>query len=240
MTMTTADASAVDGPERRTVASWTEMAVRLFGRIPGIHQRKRDISEANPMENKMNLETQIKTADNGVNVEALLGAREAITGAPEAGQFKWRARCDWINGAHSRSTVDGFFGLGEEQARNATFQIDADHPEQFAATNAGATPVEIAISALASCLTAGVASVAQHRGIQVRKIVANVEGDMDMAGILGIDPDVRNGFSAIRVKFDIDADATPDEIAAVVAQSQKRSAVFDIITNPTSVEVSVA
>ena len=95
------------------------------------------------------------------------------------------------------------------------------------------------ISGLASCLTAGFAAVAQHRGIQVRKIVATVEGDMDIAGILGIDSDVRNGFSAIRVKFDIDADATRDEIAAVVAQSQKRSAVFDIITNPTHVEVSV-
>jgi uncharacterized OsmC-like protein len=99
--------------------------------------------------------------------------------------------------------------------------------------------VEIVLSGLASCLAAGVASVAQHRGIQLRKVKATVEGNMDLAGILGIDVDVRNGFSAIRISFDIDADATPDEIAAVVAQSQKRSAVFDIITNPINVYVSV-
>jgi len=187
----------------------------------------------------MNVQTEVKTADNGVNVEALLGARAALTDAPAAAQFTWRAECDWMGGVHSRSTVAGFFGLGEEQAHNNTFTIDADHPPQFAATDAGATPVEILLSSLASCLTAGVASVAQHRGIQLKSVKAKVEGDMDIYGILGIDADVRNGFSAIRVSFEIDADASQEEIAAVVAQSQKRSAVFDIITNPTNVHVSV-
>ena len=104
----------------------------------------------------------------------------------------------------------------------------------------GQTPVEIVLSALASCLTAGVASVAQNRGIQLRRVTARVEGDMDLYGILGIDAEVRNGFKAIRVTFDIDADADASEIAAVVAQSQKRSAVFDIITNPSNVVVAVA
>ena len=119
------------------------------------------------------------------------------------------------------------------------FLSGAQNPPQFAASDNGATPVEILLSALASCLTAGVASVAQNRGIQLRSVSAKVEGDMDIAGILGIDADIRNGFSAIRVSFDIDADATQDEIATVVAQSQKRSAVFDIITNPSNVHVSV-
>ena len=187
----------------------------------------------------MNVQTEVKTADNGVNVEALLGARAALTEAPAAAQFTWRAECDWVGGVHSRSTVKNFFGLGEEQSHNAAFTIEADHPPQFAASDNGATPVEILLSALASCLTAGVASVAQNRGIQLRSVSARVEGDMDIAGILGIDADIRNGFSAIRVSFDIDADATQDEIAAVVAQSQKRSAVFDIITNPSNVHVSV-
>lgn len=187
----------------------------------------------------MNVQTEIKTADNGVNVDALLGARAALTDAPAAAQFTWRAECDWKGGVHSRSTVKGFFGLGEEQAHNGEFTIDADHPPQFAASDKGATPVEILLSALASCLTAGVASVAQNRGIQLHSVRAKVEGDMDIAGILGIDADVRNGFSAIRVSFEIDADAPQDEIAAVVSQSQKRSAMFDIITNPTNVHVSV-
>lgn len=180
-----------------------------------------------------------KSASNGVNVEALLGARAAVTETPEAGQFVWRAQCKWVDGVHSRSTVEGFFGLGEDQQRKAPHTIDADHPEQFAAMDMGPTPAEIALSALASCLTAGVAAVAQNRGVQLNSVQATVEGDMDVAGILGADPDVRNGFTAIRIAFEIDADATAQEIAGLVAQSQKRSAVFDVITNPTSVHVTV-
>lgn len=188
----------------------------------------------------MNMQQNVETADNGVNVAALMGAREALEAAPEAGQFTWRADCTWMHGTHSSSTISGFFGLGAEQAREKSFRIESDHPEVFAAHDNAPTPVEIVLSGLAGCLTAGVAAVAQRRGIQLHSVKATVEGDMDIAGILGIDADVRNGFSAIRVTFDVDADATADEIKALVAQSQKRSAVFDIITNPSRVEVSVA
>ena len=177
--------------------------------------------------------------DNGVNVEALLGAREALTDAPAGAQFQWRATCQWKNGTHSQSTVDGFFGLGEEQARKKSFNFDADHPECFASEDLGASPVEMVLVGLASCLTAGVAAVAQHRDIQLRSVKATLEGGMDLAGILGIDADVRNGFDGIKVHYDIDADATLDEIKALVAQSQKRSAVYDIVTNPTNVTVDV-
>ena len=85
------------------------------------------------------------TVNNGVNVEALLGAREALTEAPEAAQFKWRATCDWINGTHSKSSVTSFFGLGEEQNHRAEYTFDADHPEVFASEDNGATPVELVL-----------------------------------------------------------------------------------------------
>lgn len=188
----------------------------------------------------MNIETETNTADNGVNVEALLGAREALSQAPEAAQFTWRAQSEWIAGAHTRNTIDGFFGLGEEQSHTQPFTVDSDHPALLAASDKGATPLELVLSALASCLTGGIASIAQNRGIQLHSVKATVEGDMDFSGILGIDPDVRNGFNAIRVNFEIEADATKAEIEAVVAQSQRRSAVFDMITNPTNVNVTVA
>ena len=177
--------------------------------------------------------------DNGVNVEALLGAREALTEAPEAAQFRWRASCEWKNGTHSHSTVESFFGLGEEQARKTVFNFDADHPEVFASEDLGATPVEYVLVGLASCLTAGVAAVAQHREIQLNSVSATLEGNMDLQGILGIDSDVRNGFDGIKVSFKIDADADENDIKALVAQSQKRSAVYDIVTNPTNVVVEV-
>jgi uncharacterized OsmC-like protein len=177
--------------------------------------------------------------DNGVNVAALLDAREALTEAPEAAKFQWRATCKWKNGTHSHSTVEGFYGLGEEQARKTTFNFDADHPEVFASEDLGATPVELVLVGLASCLTAGVAAVAQNRDIQLRSVTATLEGGMDIQGILGIDKDVRNGFDGIKVHYDIDADASADDIKALVAQSQKRSAVYDIVTNPTNVTVEV-
>ena len=177
--------------------------------------------------------------DNGVNVEALLAAREAVSETPAAAQFKWRASCEWVKGTHSHSSVEGYFGLGDEQKHKREFSFDADHPETFAAEDNGATPVEYVLVGLASCLTAGVASVAQNRDIQLKSVTATLEGDMDIQGILGADADVRNGFSGIKVTYQIDADASPEDIEALVAQSQKRSAVYDIITNPTNVAVEV-
>src|SRR5689334_3048848 len=134
------------------------------------------------------------SVDNGVNVQALLDARKALSEAPEAAQFTWRATCRWVNGTHSRSIVKDFFGLGTEQKHRSAFTFDADHPEIFASEDKGATPVEYVLVGLASCLTAGVAAVAQNRGIQLRSVTATLEGGMNLYGILGIDKDVRNGF----------------------------------------------
>jgi uncharacterized OsmC-like protein len=177
--------------------------------------------------------------DNGVNVQALLDARETLAGAPEAAQFTWRASSKWQNGVHSTTTIQNYFGLGAEQSHKTETVLDADHPEVFAAEDNAITPIEYLLVGLASCLTAGVASVAQNRGIQLRSVEATVEGNHDVRGILG-DADVRNGFNDIKVTFDIDADASEEDIEALLAQSQKRSAVFDALTNPTEIAVAVA
>src|SRR3954447_24718264 len=180
------------------------------------------------------------TIDNGVNVQALLDAREVLAGAPDAAQFTWKASSRWEKGVHSTTSIQNFFGLGAEQSHKTEAVFDADHPDVFAATDNGITPIEYLLVGLAGCLTAGVASVAQNRGIQLRSVEATVEGAHDIRGILGADSDVRNGFNDIKVIFNIDADATKEEIEALVAQSQKRSAVFDALTNPTDVTVEVA
>jgi uncharacterized OsmC-like protein len=179
------------------------------------------------------------TIDNGVNVQALLDARGVLEGAPEAAQFTWRASSRWEHGVHSRTTIQNYFGLGEEQRHKTESVFEADHPETFAAPDHAITPIEYLLVGLASCLTAGVASVAQNRGIQLRSVESTVEGHHDIRGILGVDGDVRNGFNDIKVTFHIDADASQQEIEALVAQSQKRSAVFDALTNPTEVTVAV-
>ena len=177
--------------------------------------------------------------DNGVNVQALLDAREQLSGAPEAAHFTWKASCEWKNGTHTESKIEKFFGLGEEQRHVREFAYDTDHPEIFAAEDNGATPVEMVLVGLAGCLTGGIASVATNRDIRLNSVKATLEAPMDLQGIMGIDADVRNGFSSITVRYEIDADASEEDIAAIVAQSQKRSAVFDIITNPTNVNVEV-
>ncbi len=186
----------------------------------------------------MTTATDTRIADNGVNVEALLQAKAALSEAPEGAHFKWRAISEWINGTHSRATVEGFYGLGGEQHHRRSFEFDSDHPEIFASADQGATPVEYVLVGLAGCLSAGIASVAQYRNIQLHSVRASLEAGMDLQGVLGIDAGVRNGFDAIKVHYEIDADATPEQIAAVVAQSQKRSAVFDILANPTDVSVT--
>ena len=179
------------------------------------------------------------TADNGVNVQALLDARDALKGSPEAPQFTWRASCKWVKGTHSQATVNNYFGLGEEQSHKTETTFEADHPEIFASEDRGITPIEYLLVGLSSCLTAGIASVAQNRGIQLRSVESKLEGQMDIQGILGMDSDVRNGYDDIKVTFKIDADAPKKEIEAIVAQSQKRSAVYDALTNPVNVTVDV-
>ena len=206
-------------------------------RIPNAGDVPQDSQPLNEKENLMSVATSV---NNGLNTEALIGARGAFSEAPQAAQFTFRSTCDWIEGTYNVNAIDGYFGLGQEHERAQTFRIESDHPTVFAAADRAPTPPEIVLSALASCLTGGVAAVAQHRGIQLNAVRAIVEGDVDVQGILGMDPEIRNGFSAIRVSFEIDADASREEIAALVAQSQKRSAVFDILTNPTNVAVAVA
>jgi len=178
--------------------------------------------------------------DNGVNVEALLGVREALADTPEISQFQWRATVSWVSGTHSRSSVDTFYGFGEQQQHKTTYTHDVDHPLAFAAQDNGITPVEYVLVALGGCLTAGIASIAQQRNIQLRSVQATVEAEHDLHGILGADPAIRNGFSGVKVSYQIDADATTEQVKALIAQSQKRSAVYDILTNPTNVTVELS
>ena len=141
-----------------------------------------------------------KQVNNGVNVEALVGAREALSQAPEAAKFNWKATSQWVAGTHTRTHMKSFFGLGQDQSHKSEFSFDTDHPEIFASEDKGATPVEMVLTGLAGCLTAGIAAVAQYRGIQLRSVKATLEGSMDIQGILGIDSDVRNGFDGIKVR----------------------------------------
>src|SRR5262249_12019767 len=170
--------------------------------------------------------------DNGVNVEALLGVRNALPDTPEIAKFQWRSTESWVNGTHSRSDVETFYGFGDEQQHHTRFSYDIDHPLQFAAQDKRVTPVEGVLVALGGCWAAGVPTVAQLRLLPLGSERATLAAKMDLHGILGAAADVRNRYSGETDSYQTDADATAEEIRALVAQSQKRSAVYDIITNP--------
>jgi len=184
----------------------------------------------------MTTETSIR---NGVNTEALFGALDAVRAQPEAAKFQFRASNTWVSGTHSRSTIDGFFGLGAEQNHRVEYSFDADHPTQLVGTDEGPSPAEYLLHALAACITAGIGNIAAARGVELRKVESTVAGDIDLMGLLGLDSSVRNGFGAIDVQVRIEGDASADDLAGVVSRSVARSAVFDMLTNGTAVTVKV-
>jgi uncharacterized OsmC-like protein len=177
---------------------------------------------------------------NGVDTATLFATLDAVKAAPEAAKFQFRASNRWVSGTHSQGTMYGFFGVGEERTHEQSFSYDVDHPKVLVGTDKGPTPVEYLLHALAACLTAGLANIAAARGVELTEVTSTVEGDIDLNGILGLDPGVRNGFQQIKVSFDVKGDAPSDKLRALVEQSRARSAVFDIITNavPVSIEVN--
>jgi uncharacterized OsmC-like protein len=177
---------------------------------------------------------------NGVDTATLFATLDAVKAAPAAAQFKFRASNRWVSGTHSRGTMDGFFGVGEERTHKRPFTADVDHPEVLVGADNGPTPVEYVLHALAACLTAGLANIAAARGIELTEVTSTVEGDIDLNGILGLDPSVRNGFEQIKVSFNVKGNAPEEKLRALVEQSRSRSAVYDIITNqvPVSIEVN--
>jgi uncharacterized OsmC-like protein len=176
---------------------------------------------------------------NGVDTTTLFATLDAVKAAPQAAQFQFRATNEWIDGTHSRSTIDGFFGVGEERAHERTFQFDADHPAVLVGRDNGPTPVEFVLHALAACLTAGMANIAAARGVRLTEVRSTVVGDIDLNGILGLNPDVRNGYEKVGVRFTVRGDAPADVLKSIVEQSRKRSAVFDVITNGVPVTIDV-
>lgn len=178
---------------------------------------------------------------NGVDVPTLFATLDAVKGAPEIAQFQFRANNEWISGTHSRSVIQGFYGAGQEDmSRTDPFAYDADHPAVLVGSNQGPTPVEFLLHAIATCLTAGLVNIAAARGITLRRVSSTVEGDIDLLGVLGLSDVVRNGYRQIRVHFDVEGDASPEELAALVQRSRSRSAVYDVLVNGTDVQIDVS
>jgi uncharacterized OsmC-like protein len=180
-----------------------------------------------------------RTPLNGVDVPTLFATLDAVKGAPEAARFQFRAVNRWVSGAHSRTTIDGFFGVGQEQQHRRVYVLEADHPQVLVGTDEAPSPVEVVLHGLAACLTAGIGNIASARGIELTSVESRLEGDIDLRGLLGLSDEVRNGFERIRVTFHLAGNATDEQLRAVVEQSRARSAVFDILTNGVPVDLEV-
>jgi uncharacterized OsmC-like protein len=177
---------------------------------------------------------------NGVDVPQLFATLDAVKGQKEIAKFQFRASNTWVSGTHNRSELSGFFGAMQEMEHKNVTVLDADHPAVLVGEDHGPTPIEFVLHAIAACLTSGLANIAAARGIQLRKVTSTVEGDIDLLGILGLsDGTVRNGYEQIRVTFHIDGDADEEKLRGLVEQSRRRSAVYDVLTNPTPVVIDV-
>ena len=176
---------------------------------------------------------------NGVDTPTLFATIDAVKGQPELAKFQFRASSRWLAGTHSRSRAETFTGAGGTHAHEREFVFDSDHPKVLVGSGSGPAPIEYLLHGLLACLTAGVANVAAARGVTLRAVESSVEGDIDLRGVLGISKDVRNGYQGIRVSFRIAGDAPAEKLREIVEQSSARSAVLDVLTNGTRVEVVV-
>ena len=176
---------------------------------------------------------------NGVNTPALLATINAVKEMPALAKFQFRASSRWIAGTYSESRVESFSGAGGEHNHQTAFRYGADHPAVLVGEDRGPTPIEFLLHALAMCITAGIGNIAAVRGVTLTSVESQVEGDIDLEGILGLSDTVRNGYERIRITFTIAGDAPPEKLRAIVEQSRARSAVFDVLTNGVPIDVSI-
>lgn len=176
---------------------------------------------------------------NGVNTPALLATINAVKETPALAKFQFRASSRWLDGTYSESRVESFTGAGGEHKHQTEFRYGADHPAVLVGQDRGPTPVEFLLHALAMCITAGIGNIAAVRGVTLTSVESQVEGDIDLRGILGLSGIVRNGYERIRISVTIAGDAPPEKLREIVEQSRARSAVFDVLTNGVPVDVSV-
>jgi uncharacterized OsmC-like protein len=176
---------------------------------------------------------------NGVDTEQMYGTLDAIKAQPELGVFQFRAVNHWLDGAHNRTTIQQFYGAGQDGSRTQPFVIDAGEPAVLLGTDTGANPAEHLLHALAACLTTSLVYVAAARKVRLTEVRSTIEGDMDVRGALGLSDEVRNGFTRIRVSFEVKGDAPEEKLREVVERARQRSAVYDMVTNGVPVELSV-
>ncbi|MDR4513005.1 MAG: OsmC family protein [Nitrososphaeraceae archaeon] len=176
---------------------------------------------------------------NGVNVTKLFETVGVIKEKPQIAKFNFRAKGKWIDGAHGKTTINEFDGACQTFKRSQPYVFEKDEPPVLLGKDRGANPVEYVFAALDGCLTTSLIYHAAARGIKIDEVETSLSGDIDLHGFLGLDDNVRNGYEKIKVTFKIKSDAPEEKLQELVELAQKRSPVFDIVSHPTPVEVSL-
>lgn len=179
------------------------------------------------------------TVRNGVDTATLFATLDAVKGQRELARGEFRVRNRWVNGTHNRSTFSDFYVAGGEQQHKQDHTADADHPVVLVGDDNGPSGAEYLLHALAACLTHGIANIAAARKVHLTEVTSTVEGDVDLQGLLGMADDVRNGYSKVRVRFNVKGEAPAEKLREIVEQSRARSAVFDVMTNGVPIDIAV-
>ena len=175
---------------------------------------------------------------NGVDTTSLFATLDVVKSDPEIAEFQFRAENTWIRGTHNRTVIHRFYGAKQEMEHRQPTVIEADHPTVLVGADNAPTPVEYLLHAIAACVTAGIANIAAARRVHLTEVSSTVEGDINVLGLLGLDNDVRNGYSGIRLSFTMKGD-DPEKLRAVLEQSVRRSAVYDVLTNGVPISIDV-
>ena len=186
------------------------------------------------------MNTQTQVALNGVNVTQLVDTIEAIKQNPDLAQFTFRAHNEWLDGGHSRTTIDGFYGAGQEDtSRETPFHLEGDEPPVLLGNNAAPNAVEAVLHALASCLAVGFIYNAAAQDIEVESLDFTLEGELDLHAFLGLSDTVRPGYNNIEVRYRVEADAPRQKLEELCEYVQKTSPVVDILRNPVPVSITM-
>lgn len=177
-----------------------------------------------------------ETIVNGVNVTRMGETINAVKNDSKIAKFQFRAKNKWVYGGHNQTTIHGFYGAGaEDTERTQPFVLDADEPPVLLGEDKGPNPVEYVLTALISCMTTTMVYHAAAQGIKIEEVESTLEGDLDLQGFLGLCEDIRKGYENITVRFKVKSDASPDVLEALA----KNSPVYDVVTNPVPVSISV-
>ena len=172
---------------------------------------------------------------NGINITKLQQTKSAVKKNKNLGQFKFRVNDQWIEGSHTKATIKNFRGSGQELKHKAPFALETDQPSELLGADVAPTPFEYTLSALSACMVNAVATGAAEQGIKIESIKADSEGDVDLQGMLNLNPKVRKGIKQIQVNMQVKGDVSKKKLEELA----RLSPIYDTITNPVNVKINI-